>query len=75
MKIWQKTIFWENIKRTLAVFSGPVVAGMHEFGAADGWMIAAGIISMISGVISIWMTDHDNDGIVDLFENTDKNEN
>lgn len=31
-------------------------------------MILAAIISMMGGIIYIWMTDHDNDGIIDLFE-------
>lgn len=35
MKFYTKTIFWENMKRTLATFSGPTVLGLHEFGAAD----------------------------------------
>lgn len=68
MKFYKRTIFWENLKRTFAVFSGPAVFGLHEFGAADGWMITAAVFSMLGGVISIWMTDHDNNGIVDLFE-------
>lgn len=68
MKFWKKTLFWENLKRTLATFSGPTVVGLHEFGAADHWMITAAVMSMFGGIISIWMTDHDNDGIIDLFE-------
>lgn len=68
MKFYTKTIFWENLKRTFATFSGPAVVGMHEFGAADGWMLAAGIFSLLGGILSIWMTDQDNNGVVDLFE-------
>lgn len=68
MKFYTKTIFWENLKRTLATFSGPTVVGLHEFGAADGWVMFAGLLSMLGGVISIWMTDQDNNGIIDLFQ-------
>lgn len=68
MKFYHKTIFWENIKRTLATFSGPTVVGMHEFGAADKWVVFAGIMAMLGGMLSIWMTDNDNDGFIDLFE-------
>lgn len=68
MKFWKKTIFWENIKRTLATFSGPVVAGLHEFGTADKWIITASLLSMVSAVIAIWMTDQDKDGVIDLFQ-------
>jgi len=68
MKFWKKTIFWENIKRTLATFSGPTVVGLHEFGAADKWMITAAVMSMFAGVLAIWMTDNDNNGEVDIFQ-------
>jgi nucleoside permease NupC len=68
MKFWKKTIFWENIKRTLATFSGPTVVGLHEFGAADKWMITAAVMSMVAAVLAIWMTDNDNNGLVDIFQ-------
>jgi len=64
----KKVSFWENVKRTIATFSGPTVVGLHEFGAADMYVIAAGVLSMIGAVISIWFSDNNNDGIVDLFE-------
>jgi hypothetical protein len=67
-EIWKKQSFWENVKRTLATFSGPTVVGLHEFGAADGWVITAGIVSLLGGVLSIWMEDKDKDGYTDLFE-------
>lgn len=67
-KFWQKTIFWENVKRTLATFSGPTMVGLHEYGTADKWMIIAGGIGMVGGIISIWMTDPNNNGVVDIFE-------
>ena len=68
MKIWQKTSFWEAIKRTFATFSGPAVVGVNEFGAADKWVILAGIFAMLGGIISIWCSDNNNNGEVDLFE-------
>lgn len=67
-KFWRKTIFWENIKRSLAIFTGPTVVTLHEFEAADVWVMVVGAMGFIGGLISVWMTDHDNDGIVDLFE-------
>lgn len=67
-KFWKKTLFWENMKRTFATFSGPTVVGLHEFGAADRWVILAAVLSMLGGMLSIWMTDLNNNGTVDLFE-------
>lgn len=68
MKFYKKTIFWENVKRTLATFSGPTMLGLHEFGTADKWMMLAGGIGMLGGMLAIWMTDQDNNGLVDIFE-------
>jgi nucleoside permease NupC len=68
MSFYKKTLFWENIKRTLATFSGPTVIGLQEFGVADKWVILAAVLSMIGGMVSIWMTDHNNNGTIDLFE-------
>lgn len=67
-KFWKKIIFWENVKRTFATFSGPAVVGINEFGAADKYVILAGVLAMLGGVISIWMCDQNNNGVVDLFE-------
>ena len=62
------TAFWENVKKTLVTFTGPTVVGFHEFGAADKWVMIAGLVGMLGGMLSIWMTDHNNNGVVDLFE-------
>lgn len=68
IKFWKKTIFYENVKKTIAVFGAPGVVGLHEFGAADHWMIIAGTLSMIGAILAIWATDNDKDGTVDLFQ-------
>lgn len=68
MKFWTKTIFWENIKRSIAVFTGPTVVTLHELRAADTWIMLAGVLGFLGGLISIWMTDNDKNGTVDLFQ-------
>lgn len=68
IKFWKKTIFYENVKKTIAVFGAPGVVGLHEFGAADHWMIIAGSLSMIGAILAIWATDSDKDGKIDLFQ-------
>lgn len=68
MKFWKLTVFWENVKKTIAVFAAPGVVGLHELGAADHWMLVAGGFSMLGAVLAIWATDNDKNGIVDLFQ-------
>jgi hypothetical protein len=67
-KFWKKTLFWENVKKTIAVFGAPGVFGLHELGAADKWMAAAVAFSLFGAVLAIWAVDNDKDGIVDLFQ-------
>ena len=68
MSFFKKTIFWENVKKSIAVFGAPGVVGIHEFGGADIWMRVAGGLAVVGAVIAIWMVDNDRDGIVDLFQ-------
>lgn len=67
-KFYKKTLFYENVKKTIAIFGAPGVVGMHELGAADHWMIIAGAFSCIGAILAIWAVDHDKNGIIDLFE-------
>lgn len=65
---WKKTAFWENVKKTIAVFAAPSVVGLHELNVSDAWMFTAGALSLVGAVLAIWATDHDKNGIVDIFE-------
>lgn len=67
-KFWTKTLFWDRVTKTLALFgpSGGVIVGKYT---DDPFWVGVGIVSLLlAGVISIWLTDKDNNGIVDLFE-------
>lgn len=68
VKFWKKVIFWENIKKTIAVFAAPGVVGLHELGAADHWLLIAGGFSFAGAILAIWCTDNDKNGIVDFFQ-------
>lgn len=67
-KFWKRTVFWDNVKKTIAVFAAPGVVGLHEFGAADKWLLLAGGFSFFGAVLSIWATDNDKNGVIDLFD-------
>lgn len=67
-KFWKKTIFWNSVRNTIAIFTGPTMIGLHEFGAADGFTIAAGCMGFMGAILSVWIVDHDKNGLVDLFE-------
>lgn len=63
-----KTKFWQALRNSLAVVTGPVTVGIHEMGGADIWVMISGFSGMLGAILSIWMVDHDNNGVVDLFE-------
>jgi hypothetical protein len=65
---YKKTLFWENVKKTIAVFAAPGVVGLHKLNVEDGYMYAAGAFALLGAVLAIWMIDNDKNGIVDLFE-------
>jgi hypothetical protein len=67
-KFWKKTIFWENMKKTIAVFAAPGVVGLHSLDVSDIYMYLAGAFSLAGAVLAIWAVDQNKDGIVDLFE-------
>lgn len=68
-KFWTKVIFWENVKKTCAVFGGPATAGLSFMNAGDLWVCLSGGLTAIGAVLAIWVTDYNKNGIVDLFEN------
>lgn len=67
-RFWEKYSFWENVKRSIAIFAAPGVVGLHEFGAADMWLMIAGVLSFIGAILAIWFTDNDKNGKVDIFQ-------
>jgi hypothetical protein len=67
-RFWKRIIFWENLKKTIAIFSAPGMLTLHELSAADHWLFIAGSFSFLGAILSVWIADHNNNGIVDLFE-------
>lgn len=68
VKFWKKTIFWSKLRDTFGLIGGPTPAGLHEFGAADHWIIISGIIALAGVGLGMWMVDNDKDGVIDLFQ-------
>jgi hypothetical protein len=65
---WKKTIFWEGIKRTCAVYGAPTTAGLSFMDADSIWVITSGVIAGLGAFLAIWLTDKNNNGVIDLFE-------
>lgn len=68
LKFWKRTVFWENVKKTIAIFAAPGVVGLHQMGAADIYLWIASGFSIVGAVLAIWAVDTNKDGVVDLFQ-------
>lgn len=67
-KFWIKTFFWQRVRDSLAIFGAPGGA-IAAYVESNPFWLAVSVASAIAvALIAIWMTDHDKNGIVDLFE-------
>lgn len=70
---WARTLFWEKVRGTIAMFAAPATASIHMAGGSNFWVGFSGAMGFAGAVLAIWMVDHDKNGIVDLFEDQCKN--
>lgn len=68
MKFYHKTSFWKKLETQLSIFSGFTVVGMGYEHAPYWSFMLVGVFGIIAKSIFIWIEDHDNNGIVDIFE-------
>lgn len=71
-KFWIKTLFWDRVRNSLAIFGTPGGAIAAYIETNPFWLFLSVICAVLIALIAIWMTDNDKNGIVDLFENKDQ---
>lgn len=71
-RFWKYTTFWQNVKNTLALFGTPGGIVIAQWQDDPLWLILTGACAFLSGAISIWFVDKDNNGYVDIFEKKKK---
>ena len=67
-KFWRKTIFWQRLRDSLAIFGMPSGALAAYMKANPFWLLLSVVSGILIALIAIWMADKDNNGIVDIFE-------
>lgn len=67
-KFWIKTIFWDRVRNSLAIFGTPGGAIAAYVETNPFWLLLSVICAVLIALIAIWMTDSDKNGVVDLFE-------
>lgn len=72
IKWWKRYAFWSKLKTTILGLGVGGQVTMHALEAGTFWKIGEGVGTLIVLLISVWIEDKNNNGIVDMFE--DKNE-
>jgi hypothetical protein len=68
MKFYHKTSFWKKLEATFGMLGAATVTGMGVEEVSSVWFVVIGICGIIAKLIFVWIEDHDDNGIVDLFE-------
>lgn len=65
---YHKTIFWNSVMDTFMTLSGMSAASLHSLHTDDVWVWLAGACGLIGMIMKAWIKDHNNNGILDIFE-------
>lgn len=71
-KFWTKTLFWQRVRDSLAIFGTPGGAIAAYIETNPAWLCLSAVSAVLVALIAIWMADHDKNGIVDIFEDNEK---
>lgn len=67
-KFWIKTLFWDRVKNSLAIFGMPTGALAAYMETNPTYLLISAVSAALIALMAIWFTDHDKNGIIDLFE-------
>lgn len=68
MSFYKKTIFWQRVRDSLAIFGMPSGALAAYVEMNPTWLLISAISGVLIALIAVWMTDNDKDGTIDLFQ-------
>lgn len=68
MKFYTKTVFWQRVRDSLAIFGMPTGALAAYVEMNPTFLLISAISGVLIALMAVWFTDHDKNGIIDLFE-------
>lgn len=68
IKIWKKISFWNKVKGSLIAIAALIQAEMIREDVHWGWNAIAFAISLVVILITHWISDDNNNGIIDIAE-------
>jgi hypothetical protein len=64
----KKLSFWVKLRTTIASLGIGSEVFLHFADSTPIWSLIAGFATILGILITVWIEDKNNDGIVDLFE-------
>jgi len=64
-KWYQRTSFWNKVESSCALAGSITVVEMAVEKVDYKWFMLAGAIGFFGKLLSIWIQDRDNDGVID----------
>jgi len=71
---WQRSRVWGKLRDTFAVFGTGTTIGLEAGGVEGLWSYIVAGATLGGTLLGIWMSDENNNGIVDIFENGEEGE-
>ena len=65
IKFWQRTSFWNKIESSCALAGSITVGTMAVERVEYKWFLLAGAVGFVGKLLSIWVQDRDNNGVID----------
>ncbi len=65
VKFWQRTSFWSKVESSCALAGSITVSAMAVEHVDYKWFFLAGAVGFVGKLVSIWIQDRDQDGLID----------
>lgn len=72
VKWFKRVSFWQKLKATIAGLGISSEITLYMMDSHPAWKVVAAISSVVGMLITTWVEDKDNDGVVDIFQNKKK---
>lgn len=68
VKWWKRTKIWGKIRDTFAIFGTGTTIGLEAASVEGFWSFFVASATLAGTLVGIWMSDDNQDGIADIFQ-------
>jgi len=69
---WVRSKIWGKLRDTFAVFGTGTTIGLEAANVEGTWSYVVAGATLGGTLLGIWMSDENNNGLVDIFENDEE---